>query len=94
MDKPDGLDEVLARGWALADDGKAIERRLVFKDFGQAFGFMAAVALACERADHHPDWRNVYNRVDIRLSSHDVGGLTDRDVKLARRIDSLAARFA
>lgn len=86
---PEGLDEILAAGWALAEDGGSISREFRFRDFQQAFGFMTAVALAAERMDHHPDWSNVYNRVTVRLSSHDIGGLSDRDVRLARRIDAL-----
>jgi 4a-hydroxytetrahydrobiopterin dehydratase len=91
---PEGLDDLLAHGWTLRPDGKAISRGLAFKDFGQAFGFMTAVALAAERLDHHPDWSNSYNRVDISLSSHDVGGLTGRDIRLGRQINALYQRFA
>ena len=72
-------------GWTLNGDG--IERRYVFVDFTQAFGFMARVALLAEKADHHPEWSNVYNRVDIRLTTHDAGGLSTRDFALARAID-------
>lgn len=85
----DGMDEVLAQGWSMTAGGKAIERHVEFKDFAGAFGFMSAVALAAERMNHHPDWSNSYNRVDIRLSSHDAGGLTSRDVKLARKINDI-----
>jgi 4a-hydroxytetrahydrobiopterin dehydratase len=94
LDTPDGLDAILEAGWTLAADGKSIARGFKFKDFGQAFGFMTAVALAAERLDHHPDWSNAYNRVDITLTSHDIGGLSSRDVKLAKRINSLAERFS
>ncbi|WP_428332212.1 4a-hydroxytetrahydrobiopterin dehydratase [Novosphingobium sp.] len=73
--------------WTLADGGLAIERKLVFTDFAQAFGFMARVALVAEKADHHPEWFNVYNRVEIRLTTHDAGGLSKRDVALATAID-------
>lgn len=75
------------RGWTR--DGETIVKRFEFEDFARAFGFMAAVAVAAERQNHHPDWSNSYNRVEIRLSSHDAGGLTARDFKLARRIDEL-----
>jgi 4a-hydroxytetrahydrobiopterin dehydratase len=74
-------------GWALDADGKGIRRSLRFADFGAAFGFMARIALAAEKMDHHPEWFNVYNRVDIRLSTHDAGGLTARDFSLAATID-------
>jgi 4a-hydroxytetrahydrobiopterin dehydratase len=70
-------------------DGDAIARRFKFKDFSEAFGFMARVALLAEKADHHPEWSNVYNTVSIRLTTHDAGGLTDRDVALATAIDRL-----
>lgn len=73
--------------WTLSDDGLAINRTLRFADFAQAFGFMTRVAILAEKADHHPEWFNVYNRVDIRLTTHDAGGLSSRDVALAKAID-------
>lgn len=76
------------KGWTLRDDG-AIAREFSFKDFSQAFGFMARVALAAEKANHHPDWSNSYNTVSIALSTHDKGGLTDKDFTLAEKIDAL-----
>lgn len=76
-------------GWEL-DEGR-LHRQLEFEDFVQAFAFMTAVALSAERMNHHPDWSNVYNRVDIHLTSHDVGGLSERDFRLARHIDALFA---
>ena len=78
-------------GWELAEDGKAICRSFAFDDFTGAFGFMARVALLAEKADHHPDWSNSYNKVEITLSSHDAGGLTQRDFDLAGAIDALLA---
>ena len=66
-----------------------IVRQFVFKDFVEAFGFMSSVALLAERANHHPEWSNVYNRVSIELTTHDAGGLTERDFKLAAAIDKL-----
>jgi 4a-hydroxytetrahydrobiopterin dehydratase len=75
--------------WTRSADGRGISRAFVFADFSQAFAFMARVALLAEKADHHPDWSNSYNRVEISLTSHDVGGLTARDLKLARAIDAL-----
>ena len=75
-------------GWALADDGY-IEKTMTFSDFNQAFAFMTRVALLAEKMDHHPDWFNSYNRLRIRLISHDAGGLTQRDFKLARAVDLL-----
>lgn len=74
--------------WTLEESGLAITRRFVFADFAEAFAFMTRVALAAEKADHHPEWRNVYNRVEVRLTTHDAGGLTDRDFALAAMIDA------
>lgn len=73
--------------WSL--DAGRLYRRLDFADFVGAFGFMSRAALLAERADHHPEWTNVYNRVEIWLSTHDAGGLTKRDVDLARALDTL-----
>lgn len=75
--------------WALSADGKSIRRELVFADFNAAFGFMTRVALKAEAMDHHPEWRNVYNRVDIVLTTHDAGGLTARDMALAAFVESV-----
>lgn len=77
-------------GWKLSDDGLAITRQFKFADFRQAFAFMTQVALAAERADHHPEWSNVYNRVEMRLTTHDAGGLTERDFALAAVADAAA----
>jgi 4a-hydroxytetrahydrobiopterin dehydratase len=77
--------------WAPRDNGKAIHRSLRFKDFSEAWGFMARVALLAEQMGHHPEWSNVWNRVEITLSTHDAGGLTENDVALARAIDALLA---
>ena len=71
-------------GWEAARDGKAIFRSFRFKDFNAAFGFMTRVALAAEKLDHHPEWFNVYNRVDVTLTTHDAGDVTALDVKLAK----------
>ena len=75
--------------WDFDEARDALTRRFMFADFVEAFGFMARVALLAERADHHPEWSNVYNRVDILLTTHDAGGLSTRDVALAREIDAL-----
>jgi 4a-hydroxytetrahydrobiopterin dehydratase len=83
-----GLAETLP-GWTL--DGEHLKRSFRFADFSQAFAFMTRVALLAERQDHHPEWFNVWNRVDIALTTHDAGGLSARDVKLARAIDRLVA---
>jgi 4a-hydroxytetrahydrobiopterin dehydratase len=77
-------------GWTLRGDGLAITRDLKFADFSEAFAFMTRVALHAEKADHHPEWSNVYNRVHVTLTTHDAGGLSQRDVKMATVIDALA----
>jgi 4a-hydroxytetrahydrobiopterin dehydratase len=75
-------------GWSL--DGDALSRSFRFADFDAAFGFMTRVALAAAALDHHPEWSNVWNRVDVRLTTHDAGGLTELDFALAERMDRLA----
>ena len=76
-------------GWSLSREGKAIERKFTFADFSEAFAFMTRVALLAESHDHHPEWSNVYNRVEIALTTHDAGGLSQRDVAVAKAIDAL-----
>lgn len=84
-------DAAVARlpGWALRRDGLALEREFKFADFSEAFAFMTRVALLAEQGDHHPEWSNVYNRVEITLTTHDAGGLSERDVKMAEAIGRL-----
>lgn len=77
-------------GWRASEDGLALEKRYRFLDFNAAFGWMARVALAAEKADHHPEWFNVYDRVEVRLTTHDAGGVTARDVALAKFMDAAA----
>ena len=77
-------------GWVLADEGRAIEREFVFAGFNAAFAFMTRVALAAERANHHPEWSNVYNRVRVRWTTHSSVGLTDLDMRLAQSCDRFA----
>ena len=81
----------IPNGWAASADGKAIEKRFTFADFSEAFAFLTRVAMHAEKADHHPEFTSVWNRVDFRLTSHDAGGVTERDVELATAIDRLAA---
>jgi 4a-hydroxytetrahydrobiopterin dehydratase len=76
--------------WSLRDDKLAIVRKFKFADFSQAFAFMTRVALIAEKRDHHPEWANVYNRVEVTLSTHDAGGLSQRDIDMAAAIDRLA----
>ena len=85
-DALDGLAE-----WDYDEARDAISRRFIFADFSEAFAFMARVALLAEKMDHHPEWSNVYNRVDILLTTHDAGGLSTRDVVMAEAIEAFAA---
>ena len=77
-------------GWTTSDDGKALLRTFRFKDFSEAFGFLTRVALHAETVDHHPEFTSIWNRVDFRLTTHDAGGITQRDRDLADAIDALA----
>jgi len=90
------LTETLAAlpAWKAHDgDRPAIARTLIFADFNAAFGFMTRVALLADKMDHHPEWSNVYNRVEVLLTTHDAGGVTDKDVAMARFIDTAAAEL-
>lgn len=75
-------------GWSI--DGEALVRTFTFPSFAAAFGFMASAAIVADKMDHHPEWSNVYNRVEVRLTTHDAGGLTDNDFTLAARMSELA----
>ena len=86
------MDNDLPSTWQASSDGKAITRTVNFTNFTEAFGFLTRVALHAEKVDHHPEFTSVWNRVDFRLTSHDAGGVTDRDLDLAREIDRLAAQ--
>jgi 4a-hydroxytetrahydrobiopterin dehydratase len=85
------LAPLLAAGWTLTPGRDAITRTYTFRNFTEAWGFMSRAALWAEKLDHHPEWFNVYKRVDVTLSTHDAGGLTELDVKLAAKLDALAA---
>jgi 4a-hydroxytetrahydrobiopterin dehydratase len=78
-------------GWTAVEGRDAIQKTFKFKDFNAAFGFMTRVALAAEKADHHPEWFNVYNRVEVILATHDVDGVSERDMALAKIMDAAAA---
>jgi len=84
------LPGLLANGWTIAKDRDALVKEFTFKGFVSAFGWMTQVAIFAEKWDHHPEWFNVYNRVEVTLTSHDAGGLSPRDVKLARKMDALS----
>ena len=80
-------------GWSTVPGRPAITRTFRFKDFNEAFGFMARVALVAEKNDHHPEWRNVYKTVDVVLTTHDAGGVTARDIALAKAMDAIATQL-
>ncbi|XP_023675342.2 pterin-4-alpha-carbinolamine dehydratase 2 isoform X1 [Paramormyrops kingsleyae] len=84
------LMELKATGWIEVDNRDALYKELDFKTFNQAFGFMSRVALQAEKMNHHPEWFNVYNKVQITLTTHDCGGLSKKDIKLAKFIDKVA----
>jgi 4a-hydroxytetrahydrobiopterin dehydratase len=79
-------------GWSEVRGRDAINRTFTFKDFNEAFGFMARAALVAEKLDHHPEWFNVYNKVEVTLATHDAGGVTERDITLAEAMNRLAGR--
>ena len=83
------LAELVGRGWAPVEDRDAVCKTYEFRNFVEAWRWMSAVALVAEKANHHPEWKNVYRSVEVVLTSHDAGGLTERDVTLARRMDRL-----
>jgi 4a-hydroxytetrahydrobiopterin dehydratase len=80
-------------GWSEAAGRDAITRTFTFKDFNEAFGFMARVALVAEKRDHHPEWRNVYKTVEVVLSTHDADGVTQKDIDLAKAMDAIAEQI-
>lgn len=80
-------------GWTEVAGREAIGRTFTFKDFSQAFGFMVRVALVAEKHDHHPEWKNVYKTVEVVLSTHDAGGITSRDVELAKAMNAIAGQM-
>ncbi|XP_011500981.1 PREDICTED: probable pterin-4-alpha-carbinolamine dehydratase [Ceratosolen solmsi marchali] len=89
VERQKNLNPLLTNGWIVQKDRDAIHKEFTFKNFNQAFGFMMRIAMQAEKMDHHPEWCNVYNRVNITLSTHDVNGLSMKDVKLATFIDNI-----
>ena len=81
------------KGWAEVTGREAIARTFVFKDFNEAFGFMSRAALVAEKQDHHPEWRNVYKTVEVVLATHDAGGITERDIALAKSMNAIASQL-
>jgi 4a-hydroxytetrahydrobiopterin dehydratase len=80
-------------GWTEVAGREAIARTFIFKDFNEAFGFMSRAALVAEKSDHHPEWRNVYKTVEVVLATHDAGGVTARDIELAKAMDAIASQL-
>ena len=89
-DRDHALKAVTDHGWSMVDGRDAITKRFVFGDFNEAFGWMTRVALVAEHMNHHPEWFNVYKTVEVTLTTHDVGGLSNLDVALASKMDRLA----
>ncbi|KAL5019851.1 hypothetical protein ScPMuIL_002743 [Solemya velum] len=89
-DRKTTLKPLIDGGWTMVEGRDAIYKEFLFKNFIQAFGFMTQVALQAEKMDHHPEWFNVYNKVQVTLSTHDVGGLSERDIRLANFIEKKA----
>jgi len=83
------FDALLDNGWVLDGDGTGITKTFQFRNFVEAFGWMTRAAIIAEKMNHHPEWRNVYRTVEVRLTSHDTGGLSERDWKLAEKMDAL-----
>ena len=91
MNKETRADALIGlEGWSNTEDRDAIQKTFTFKSFNQAFSFMTRVAMEAEKANHHPEWFNVYNRVDVTLSTHDAGGITEKDIKLAQFMEMIA----
>lgn len=86
------MNDGIPDGWSLEDGGKALVRSFRFMDFSEAFAFLTRVAMLAEKMDHHPEFTSVWNRIDFRLTSHDEGGVTDRDRRLAEGINAIAGR--
>jgi 4a-hydroxytetrahydrobiopterin dehydratase len=86
------LQPLLGSGWTMVKDRDAIYKEFLFKNFNEAFGFMTRVALLADKMDHHPEWFNVYNKVQVTMSTHDCGGLSARDVKLATFMNEISGK--
>lgn len=90
--RDEALTELKAAGWEEVATRDAVQKTFKFSNFIEAFGFMTRLAMVAEKTNHHPEWSNVYNKVTVLWTSHDVGGLSERDLKLARRTDKLAEK--
>nr|AAC25196.1 pterin-4a-carbinolamine dehydratase [Drosophila melanogaster]AAM50917.1 LP07248p [Drosophila melanogaster] len=90
QERAEKLQPLLDAGWTLVEGRDAIFKQFVLKDFNQAFSFMTGVALLAEKINHHPEWFNCYNKVDVTLSTHDVGGLSSQDIRMATHLETTA----
>ncbi len=90
-DRENYVSEIAATGWKVQSDRDAVEKTFEFLDFSQAWSFMSRSALLAEKMDHHPEWFNVYNRVEVTLSTHDCGGISSNDIEMAQAMDRFAA---
>lgn len=93
LDDRSKLDSLIANGWTMATDRDAITKSYQFKSFAQAWGWMSEIALRAEKMNHHPEWFNVYGKVDVLLTTHSCDGLSDLDIKLATAMDAAASRY-
>ncbi|CAD7085051.1 unnamed protein product [Hermetia illucens] len=93
QERAEQLQPLLSAGWSMVEGRDAIYKEFLFKDFNQAFGFMTSVALLAEKMDHHPEWFNVYNKVQVTMSTHDVGGLSGKDIRVANFMEELKKRY-
>lgn len=92
-ERSEQLQPLLSAGWSLVEGRDAIYKEYLFKNFNQAFSFMTAVALLAEKMDHHPEWFNVYNKVQVTMSTHDVGGLSLKDIKAAKFMEEQFKKY-
>lgn len=92
-DRKDLIEPLKNKGWAVLEERDALFKEITFDDFNSAFGFMTRVAIMAEKIDHHPEWSNVYNKVNITLTTHDYAGLSSKDVELANFIDSMVNKI-
>ena len=90
VERDEALSDLKTRGWEMVDGRDAVAKSYKFKDFVEAWGFMSKAAIAAEKMNHHPEWFNVYNRVEVTLTTHDAGGLSALDLELARKMDDLS----
>jgi 4a-hydroxytetrahydrobiopterin dehydratase len=92
QERNDILKPLFSTGWSMVENRDAIYKEFLFKDFNEAFGFMSRIAIFADKMDHHPEWFNVYNKVQVTMSTHDCGGLSSRDVKMANFMNEISKK--